>query len=428
MSQGSNVVIVDAYQPTRRLAPTFRAAGYGCVRVQSTVQPPKVYRSPFALDDYVANIVHDGDLDRTLREVGRFAPAAVIAGGEIGVEFADRLSEELGLPSNGTAKSAARRDKFTMIETLRAEGVRATRQLLVSGEEQLRRWHAEIGGRIVLKPARSSGGEGVRFCDTPEDSVAALRAILGSDNLFSEVNSAVVAQEYLAGTEYVVNTVSRDGRHHVTDIWRTTRVSANGVLDLNDAVFLMPRLGPVQEVLARYAGEVLDALDIRHGPGHLEVKLTADGPCLVEVAARMPGADLPHYARMAVGESQLDWIVDAYLRPDRFRERWDEPYRLRRHIASVAMISPVAGILRGYRDLHRIRQLDSFHEMRMLVRPGERLSPTVDDLTYPFITTLLHEVEEYVLRDAGTLRYLDGPSFYDVANETVTAAGCRAGI
>jgi hypothetical protein len=66
--------------------------------------------------------------------------------------------------------------------------------------------------------------------------------------------------------------------------------------------------------------------------------------------------------------------------------------------------------------------------MRMLVHPGERLAPTVDDLTYPLITTLIHEVEEFVLRDAGTLRYLDGPQFYDLAQAPGTAAGCRAGV
>jgi biotin carboxylase len=417
------VVIVDAYQPTRRLAPTFRGAGYGCVRVQSTPEPPRVYRSAFPLDDYLANIVHNGDFDRTLREVARYEPAAVVPGGEIGVEFADALSEALGLPSNGTATSDARRDKFTMIETLRRAGVRAARQILVDDEESLRAWHIAVGGRLVVKPTRGSGGEGVHFCDTPEESVAALHRIVGARNLFSQTNSAAVAQEYLPGTEYVVNTVSRDGRHHVCDLWRTTRINANGVPDLCDAVHLMARSGVIQDQLVEYAELVLDALGIRHGPGHLEVKLTPDGPCLVEVGARIPGADLPHYARLAVGESQLDWIVDAYVRPDRFHQRWTEHYRLRRHVASVAMISTVDGILRGYRDLDAIRRLDSHHEIRQLVRPGERIRPTVDDLTYPLITTLVHEVEEFVLRDAGTLRFLDGPDFYRL--ESAPTTGCH---
>jgi hypothetical protein len=188
----------------------------------------------------------------------------------------------------------------------------------------------------------------------------------------------------------------------------------------------MPRTGAVQDELVEYAFGVLNALDIRHGPAHLEIKVTPDGPCLVEIAARVPGADLPYFARLALGESQLDWIVDAYLRPDRFRARCGEPYRLQRHVASVAMISPVDGILRGYRYDDRIKSLETLNEIRVLVHPGERIRPTVDDLTYPLIVNLVHQVEEFVLRDAGTLRYLDGPSFYDT-EPAALATGCRAG-
>src|SRR5437764_15454989 len=113
MQVKGNVVIVDDYAPSRRLAPNFRSAGYECVRVQSTVDVPAVYRSTFSLADYTANIVHSGSFRRTLQEVEKYRPIAVVAGGEIGVELADALSESLGLPTNGTALSAARRDKYT---------------------------------------------------------------------------------------------------------------------------------------------------------------------------------------------------------------------------------------------------------------------------------------------------------------------------
>ncbi|MFE7272062.1 hypothetical protein [Streptomyces sp. NPDC057623] len=79
--------------------------------------------------------------------MGAYAPVAVVAGSEFGVEFADRLSEALDLPTNGTALSPARRDKFRMIETIKAAGLRGARQLLVSDEEELRQWHEESGGR-----------------------------------------------------------------------------------------------------------------------------------------------------------------------------------------------------------------------------------------------------------------------------------------
>lgn len=409
------VVIVDAYSFTRRLAPEFRKAGFDCVRVQSTAEVPEVYRSSMDLSDYCDNIVHRGDLDETVAAVARYAPVAVVPGGEFGVEFADVLSETMGLATNGTALSSARRDKYTMIETIKAAGVPGAAQLLVRDEEELRAWHRELGGAVVVKPSRSTAGDGIHFCDTPEQSVDAHRALTRAENVFSQANEGIVAQEYLAGGEYVVNTVSRDGRHHVTDMWKTSRISANGVLDLCDAVHLLPRRGEAGEVLAPYAVRVLDALGIRHGPAHLEVKLTPGGPRLVEVGARIAGGDIPHYARMGIGASQIDWTVDAYVDPERFHARCDEDYVLRAHFASVAMVSPVQGTLRGYRHLEQIEALPSLHEIRTLVQPDGALRRTVDDLTYPMIVNLRHEIEEVVLRDAGTVRFLDGHGFYDLA-------------
>jgi hypothetical protein len=417
MTAAANVVIVDSYAPTRTLADEFRKAGAGLVRVQSTAQVPAVYRGPFDLGGYLDNVVHEGDLSATARAVEAYHPVAVVAGGEVGVEFADALADRLGLPNNGLAHSAARRDKYLMIETIRRAGLAAARQLLVERPEDVAEWHRSIGGRIVVKPLRSAGGDGVYFCDSPAESVRAAERILAEENIFSTRNTGAVAQEYLRGTEYMVNTVSRDGHHRVCEIWRTTRIAANGVLDLSDTVYLMPRSGPVQDVLAGYAGEVLDALAIRHGPAHVEIKLTGSGPVLVEAGARICGAGLPHYAQVAHGSSQLDWTATAYLRPECFLAHHTDPVPRELACAFVGLVSPVSGTLRGYRHLDRIRQLESFFEMRVAVAPGDRIARTIDDLTYPVLTVLMHESEETVLRDANTIRYLDGTGMYDVAED-----------
>jgi biotin carboxylase len=408
------VAVVDSYGLSKVLVDEFRKRGTSVVRVQSTPEVPAAYRGPFDLSDYVANIVHQGDLTATVAAVAAHSPTAVVAGGEIGVELADALSEALGLPTNGTALSTARRDKYVMIETIKQAGVTGARQRLVRTGQDVREWHRSVGGRIVVKPLRSAAGDGIAFCDSPDESAAAVARIVGSENVFSMPNTAAVAQEYLRGTEYMVNTVSRDGRHRVCEIWRTTRITANGVADLSDTVYLMPRHGPVQEQLTAYAGQVLDALGIRHGPAHVEIKLTNSGPVLVEAGARIGGANLPHYAQIARGQSQLDWTVEAYLRPEHFlaHHRDDDPLAL--HCAFVGLVSPYAGTLRAYRGLDALRDLESFHEMRVAVAPGGHIRRTVDDLSYPAVVVLMHESEETVLRDANTIRYLDGPSFYDV--------------
>ncbi|MET9410891.1 ATP-grasp domain-containing protein [Streptomyces sp. NPDC002935] len=407
------IVMVDAYAAVRSLVLEFKKQGCSVVRVQSTREVPFVYRSaPFVRDDFAADIVHDGDVAATLAAVAAFTPLAVVSGGEVGVELADLLAERLGLPGNGTALSTARRDKHVMVETVRAAGLRAARQLRVTDAGELAAWHRELGGRVVVKPLRSAGSQGVSFCDTPEESAAAFSALAGTDDVFSRANDGAVAQEYLPGTEYMVNTVSRDGRHHVCDIWRTSRVSANGIVDLCDALALTDSGDRAAAPLSHYAFQVLDALGIRHGPAHVEIRMTPDGPCLVEAGARIAGGGIPASAGLGIGASQLEWTVEACLRPERFHARAQRPYTLRRHCAIAGMVSPVQGVLSEYRGIEEIQRLESFHTLATPVKPGQDIVPTVDDLTYPVIVTLLHDLEEVVQRDLNTIRHLDGTGFY----------------
>ncbi|MCD5315731.1 ATP-grasp domain-containing protein [Kineosporia babensis] len=407
------VVVVDAYAAVRSLVLAFRQRGFDCVRVQSTIGVPPVYRSALPVaSDFVADIQHEGDVAATVAAVRAFAPVAVVPGGEVGVEFADLLADSLGLPGNGTALSAARRDKYLMVQTLHAAGVHAGRQLRVTDAQELEMWHRRLGGRVVIKPLRSSGSQGVHFCDSPEESVAAYRGLIGELDVFAQPNRAVVAQEYLSGTEYMVNTVSRDGRHQVCDVWRTDRISANGIVDLCDALVLVPSPDQVVPALEKYAFEVLDAMGIQHGPAHLEVRLTPEGPCLVEIGARIAGGGIPATAGLGIGESQLEWTVDAYTDPERFRQRVGTGYALQRHCAIAGMVSPVEGTLREYQGLDEIRSLESFHALALLVEPGGRLSVTVNDLTFPVLVTLVHPLRSVVERDLNTIRHLDGRAFY----------------
>ncbi|GLY25189.1 ATP-grasp domain-containing protein [Micromonospora sp. NBRC 101691] len=419
------VVMVDVYAPTMRLARAFADAGCAVVRVRSTPEIPAVYQGhadPAAEALFVDTIVHSGDVESTGKAVADHDPVAVVTGGELGVELADRLSETLGLTSNGTRHSAARRDKYRQIAAVRAAGLPTARQLLVTDADELDDWHRELGARVVVKPVRSAGNDGVAFCDTPAESVAAYRAVAGARNIFSLPNDAVVAQEYLAGTEYVVNTVSRDGRHRATDVWRYTKISANGVRDRISGAVLVAPDAPVRDTLVRYAAGVLDALDVRHGPAHHEIMLTADGPRLVEVGVRLCGADTAAQALLALGESQVERTVQAYLDPAGFLAAVDDPQQLRRHVAMAFLTAPVTGTLRGYPLLDRVRELESLHEIQIGVRPGQRLPLTVDDTTEPMMVVLAHPRAEVVERDLATVGWLDGYGFYDLEPETTASA------
>lgn len=409
------VAIVDAFSTSSHLAPLFHAQGYDCLHVQSLEEPPMVFGASFRPEDFLSTVVHHGDVAETLAAIARYAPVALLAGAEIGVELADVLSEALHLRTNGTALSPARRDKFQMVETVKAAGVPTADQILATDLETLLGWYGDIDRTVVLKPVRSALNDGVFFCGTAADVRTAFESLVGADSALGLRNDAVVAQGYLVGAEYYVNTVSLDGKHYVCDLWKTQHLGVNGVRDLLGGSALMVRQGPEQDLLAAYAFSVLDALGISNGAAHTELKLTPQGPRLVETGARVCGAMLPLLTRAAIGESQLEWTVLAYTDPEAFEARRHTDYEVARHAVCVNMIAPEGGKLVDYPKLSQLRELESFHDVLLKVQPGEEMSRTVNDLTYPLLVHLLHESEGVVTHDYMTARYLDGEGFYDVA-------------
>jgi len=283
-------VVVDAYSTGARLAPRFAAAGLPVVHVQSSPTLPGFYLRGFRDGDFAENVVHEGDLEATAKRVAAHDPAFVVVGSEPGVPLSDALSELLGLPSNGSALSAARRDKNAMSEALRGAGLRTAEALKTAGAEEAVAWAAERGGApVVVKPLDSAGTDGVSICTDAAAIRASFAANLGRPNALHGANKELLVQELLEGTQLFVNSISWEGVHHVSEVWRDNKLrrGANFIYDYEE---LLPRHGEQQDQVVPYVESVLDALGIRFGPAHTEVMLTDSGPVLVESGARMHGS------------------------------------------------------------------------------------------------------------------------------------------
>ncbi|MEO7687741.1 MAG: GNAT family N-acetyltransferase [Sphingomonas sp.] len=328
---GRIVAVVDPYDAGAMLAPAFAELGVAAVMVGSTsgIAPgegalfdPATFRKVLPWQDDVAETI------MALRDLG---VEQVIAGSERGVELADELSEALALPGNGTRLSAARRDKARMIEEVGRHGIRVPRQIESASLGDILVW-IDAGGHwpAVLKPRRAKGSDGVRLCASPEELVRAFHAIHDQPDRLGFHNETVLAQEFLVGREYVIDTVSHEGRHRLASLWAYGKPAPGfESIGLLSTKTLLPSVGPLADMLFAFAVRVLDALDIRHGAGHIEAIVDADGPVLVEIGARLHGGPPAHLmARAATGTSQLDLLVQSCVDPAVFLESVDQRYAL----------------------------------------------------------------------------------------------------
>ncbi|MGE5282763.1 MAG: ATP-grasp domain-containing protein [Chloroflexota bacterium] len=399
-------VVVDAYSTGARLAPRFAAAGLPVVHVQSSPTLPDFYTRGFQAGDFVENVVHDGDLEATAARVAAHDPAFVVVGAEPGVPLADALSERLGLPSNGSAQSAARRDKSAMSEALRAAGLRAAEALKTADVEEAVAWAADRGGApVVVKPLDSAGTDGVSICADAEAIRASFATNLGRPNALHGANEQLLVQELLEGTQLFVNSVSWDGVHHVAEVWRDNKLrrGANFIYDYEE---LLPRHGEQQDQVVPYVEAVLDALGIRYGPAHTEVMLTATGPVLVESAARMHGS-VPDDVVDRCTPSPQALTAEAYLDPGSVARRAQRPYELAAGAYCVMLISQHEGRIVGDAGLREIEALPSFAGTISMLGPGDQLKRTIDLFSCPGIIYLVDPDRTRLKADYDRIRELD---------------------
>lgn len=341
----------------------------------------------------------------------------MIAASEFGVTLADELSELLGLPHHRHELRAARRDKYLMAGALADAGLPHARTVLIRGETELRDaldgWDAFP---LMVKPLNSAGSDGCHISADADKAVAAFRSAAGRLNLMGEVNNEVLLQEFLDGTQYIVNTVSMGGRHLLTEVYAERIDQVDGAPVLRH-IISRPLLDDTEQELVDYVLRCLDALGIQEGAAHTEVMLTSRGPRLVEVNSRVMGPSLapdPYHA--AFGYSHQHLVVERFLRPEEFARRFELPYTAARTVAKVFLRSHRPGALRAVEGARTLRRLGGFHSIDRLPAVGEPIRDRHLTTGASGIAYLVHEDEDLLLSSLGVIHDLeDTGGFYRLA-------------
>ncbi len=412
---GRVVVVVDPYSSGNQWAPALRAAGLVPVAVMAAAAVPAIYTATFVPDDFtvVVRSAEGGtDVADRLRPLD---PLAVLPGAESGVELADRLAAALTpRRANIPALAAARRHKGAMAAAVAAAGLPVVRHVCSADPARIADWLAGSGlaGRdVVVKPPKSGGTDDVILVRAGQDWRPAFDRVLGAENQMGGVNSEVMVQEYMAGVEYVVDTCTVDGVHTLVDICRYRKGDNGGHMAVYDWMEWLPPDTPGHQQLTGYALGVLDAVGVRFGAAHTEIMLTAAGPRLVEVNARVAGGGVPRFCREATGDSQIDRLV-RHLAGAR-----DIPasFTLRRTVRGVLFRAGTAGVLRNAEEYEHVRELASHHASVINVRSGDRVPVTSDLATSHALgyAVLAHDRPEQVDADYDEIRRIEARLRFD---------------
>lgn len=416
------VIVVDPYSTGCMIAQEISKRGYHLMALWTAGFSDEMKTHvPVSCADlrYHAELTQgDGasleEMEMLARKAGEpYEIIGCVAGGEAGVDFADEFSEHLGVLSNGT-DIANRRDKKVQQELVKAKGMRSVRQAGGSNFEEVREFLETETYPVVLKPVDSAGSDGVKLCETFEEAEEHFHHLLKVEAVNGGYNESVLCQEFLRGTEYVIDHVSRDGIHKTMVVWAYDKRPANGSAFVYYGMVPVDPQSPEAQVLIPYIRGVLDALGMKNGPSHGEAIMTADGPCLVEMNCRAHGGDgnwSPLARALTGGYSQIEATADAYLDPDRFFDNdvYPEapPSPLRAAGLEVNLISFSRGKIKATPGFDVLQALPSFVWQSPAVKIGDEVDYTIDLISSPGCCILMNKDDAVLKKDLDFIRYLE---------------------
>eukprot|EP00605_Chrysophyceae_sp_TOSAG23-4_P002260 GSChrysophyteH1.ASY1.ANO1.2504.1 assembled CDS len=379
------VVVVDAFSTGANLAAMVSDWGYKLVMVFSEKNSPiKSLVSKGANLDTTLVITHDNSahdqeaaIASTLKAMEECdAPVmAVIPGTETGVELAEILSKRLQTRTNSVTGIRQRREKNLMQSKVQEAGLRSLKQKLC-------------------------------FMNGKQSSIGS-------------TNKGALVQEFLAGTEYALDGVSRDGVYKVTAIWKFDKISCNGSDFVYQGMHLLDGNGEKETEMIEYASKVNKALGIVQGPSHTELIFDSEGPCLIKVGARFHGGEGTWItcANECIGYTQVDACLTCYLRPDKYDEipqfptlkKWGSEAFL---VTREHVVGPSGKKLKSIPGVDRIAELSSFRRMELLTQPGAFLLPTIDYFTRPGSVSLVSASPAELARDYEYIRTLEDEGLF----------------
>ena len=180
------------------------------------------------------------------------------------------------------------RDKHALKAAVAAapDAPRVNVTALVTSVDQVREVMAAHGlDRVVVKPNDGYGNVRIGFFDTGTDDADIAAHLAGSP-------VPMLLEEYLEGEEFFVDgQVDALGRAVVVSVGTYRRECHNGRLNVETGARTVRTSEEHFDAVAAYARRVVEATGVRRTPFHLEAKVDQQGPCLIEVAARLVGGD-----------------------------------------------------------------------------------------------------------------------------------------
>ncbi|MDN3261189.1 ATP-grasp domain-containing protein [Streptomyces sp. CSDS2] len=320
------------------------------------------------------------DPDRVVEELHRLQEGAdlrgVFSSTDYSVAVAAAAARALGLPGLDPQAALNARNKRRTRELCAKAGVPVPRWTVALTEREALSAAREFGLPCIVKPMTEAGSLGVRLCRSEAALLAAFHAIadVPTDFRGQPREPGALVEEYLVGPEVSVESLTWGGETVVLGVTDKMLGPHPYFVELGET---FPSLLPpaLTEQCAAVARAALEALGHDFGAAHVEVKLTADGPRLIEVNARMGGAQITRLVAESTGLNMPREIIRMHTGGTP-----DLSFRTSAAAVSRYVTAPAAGRIEALHGVDLARRVPGVIEVEIDAVPGDEARVPTDNV------------------------------------------------
>ncbi len=329
--------------------------------------------------------------------------AAVIPGSEKGVDVADLLARHYGVPGNDPATIPFRRNKSDMKQAAAQANLRYARYQACHSVQDASTFAAQVGYPMVLKTPSGAGTHNVFVCQNAQELEHAYHRIMDSANIYGQHAAFALAEEYIGGTEYVVDLFGTGQDIVVTDVWRYEKINTEHGNNIYYNVVLEALHCAKHQALEEYAIKLAQAVGILIGPAHAEIKVDENGPVMIEIGSRLPGCKIPFATVECSNFDVVAASVDVFLKGSRPIEA---PVVFHKFANVAYLPTNKQGKIAGVRGIENITQLASYVTHSLDATIGAQLQASTDLTNIPLVGVFVNEGRTKLFDDVARARTL----------------------
>lgn len=238
-------------------------------------------------DEYFCCSLRDNE--KLLAIAQGFKPNGIVIGAcDTSVVSASYVCQQLGLPGHSLATAFKATDKVAMLQAFQAHGVAHPRFQVVR-KSQIDDFELKIPYPVISKPTDGSGSRGICFIRGKEELAEALQYSSQASR-----SGDLLVEEFMEGPEVSVEVLAVNGVPYVLQITDKITSGPPFFFEMGQS---QPSALPeeVKQKIAALAAQACISVGIENSPAHVEIKVTMNGPKLVELGARLGGDCISTY-------------------------------------------------------------------------------------------------------------------------------------